>query len=294
MRGVTTVAPAAGRSKTPLRIAAEDLLRNPMGVAGLAILSTLLGLAVLAPWILSADPAAIDYGAILQPPGGNYLFGTDEIGRSILARIVYGARVTVQIVSLSIGGALVLGAAIGLVAGYFGGWVDALLMRMMDALLAFPTLVLALGIIAILGPDLVNATLAIAIVNVPSFARLVRGSVLVVREQDYVHAARALGASPVRIMRRHLLPNVMGNVIVFASLRASTTLITESALSFLGLGVQPPTPSWGYMIAIGMQYWESWWLSFFPGLAIFVTVLGLNLFGDALRDVLDPRLRRIG
>lgn len=279
-------------SNSPFRIAMEDLLRSPLGVVGLAILVALLVAAIFAPWIVSVDPAAIDYTAILQPPSADYLFGMDEIGRSILARVVFGARVTVQIVSFSIGGALIVGSAIGLIAGYFGGWTDTILMRTMDAFLAFPTLVLALGIIAILGPDLINATIAIAIVKVPSFARLVRGAVLVVREQDFVHAARALGAPPLRIMRRHLLPDVLGNVIVFASLRASAALITESALSFPGLGVQPPTPSWGCMIAIGMQYWESWWLSFFPGLAIFVTVLGLNLFGDALRDALDPRLRR--
>jgi peptide/nickel transport system permease protein len=279
-------------SDGPFMAAAKALFRHRLGQIGLTILAVVLFAAVFAPWISPHDPAAIDYASILMPPNGQYWLGTDEIGRDILSRIILGARVSVQVVIGSIGGALVVGTVIGLVSGFVGGRLDAVLMRIMDALLAFPTLVLALGIIAVLGPDLLNATLAIAIVNIPSFARLVRGAVLVVREQDYVQAARALGASPIRIMRLHLLPNVLGNVIVFTSLRASTALITESALSFLGLGVQPPTPSWGYMIAIGMDYWSSWWMSFFPGLAIFLTVLGLNLLGDGLRDVLDPRLSR--
>jgi ABC-type dipeptide/oligopeptide/nickel transport system permease subunit len=260
-----------------------------MGLLGGGILLLLALVALLAPLITTVGPAEIDYTAILQPPSANYIFGTDEIGRSVYSRTVYGARIALFIVVASVGLALIVGTLIGLISGYTGGRTDTVVMRIMDAVLAFPTLVLALAIVAIMGPSLINALIAIAIVSIPSFARLARGSVLVVRELDYVKAARVLGASRARIMFLHIAPNIMPNVIVFASLTASAALITESGLSFLGLGVQPPTPSWGYMVAIGMNYWTSWWMSFFPGLSIFLTVLGFNLFGDALRDVLDPR-----
>jgi ABC-type dipeptide/oligopeptide/nickel transport system permease subunit len=267
------------------------LLRHPMGIAGALILVIVTAAALLAPWITSVDPAAIDYTAIRQPPSANYLFGTDEIGRSIYARTVWGARVALVIVLGSVGAAAVVGTALGLVAGHFGGWVDTVVMRVMDTLLAFPTLVLALSIVAILGPSLTNAVIAIALANMPGFARLARGAVLSLRESEFVLAARVLGAGHVRTMLRHLLPNILAQVTVFASLTASAALITESGLSFLGLGVRPPTPSWGQMVAIGMDYWTSWWISFFPGAAIFVTVLGFNLLGDALRDINDPRLK---
>lgn len=267
----------------------RSLAGHPMGLLGGGILLLLALVAFLAPLITTVGPADIDYTAILQPPSANYIFGTDEIGRSVYSRTVYGARIALFIVVASVGLALIVGTLIGLISGYAGGRTDTVVMRIMDAVLAFPTLVLALAIVAIMGPSLINALIAIAIVSIPSFARLARGSVLVVRELDYVKAARVLGASRARIMFLHIAPNIMPNVIVFASLTASAALITESGLSFLGLGVQPPTPSWGYMVAIGMNYWTSWWMSFFPGLSIFLTVLGFNLFGDALRDVLDPR-----
>ena len=267
----------------------RSLSVHPMGLLGGGILLLLALVALLAPLITTVGPAEIDYTAILQPPSANYIFGTDEIGRSVYSRTVYGARIALFIVVASVGLALIVGTLIGLISGYTGGRTDTVVMRIMDAVLAFPTLVLALAIVAIMGPSLINALIAIAIVSIPSFARLARGSVLVVRELDYVKAACVLGASRARIMFLHIAPNIMPNVIVFASLTASAALITESGLSFLGLGVQPPTPSWGYMVAIGMNYWTSWWMSFFPGLSIFLTVLGFNLFGDALRDVLDPR-----
>ncbi|MHA6730272.1 ABC transporter permease [Devosia sp. A369] len=269
----------------------RSLLEHKLGRVGLVISSLVLAVAILAPWIAPYDPAAIDWNAVLSPPSAQYWFGTDEIGRDIFSRILWGARVSVHIVVLSIVIAMVIGSVIGLVASYVGGWVDGLLMRIMDGLLAFPMLVLALGIIAILGPDLNNAVIAIALVNVPSFARLVRGVGLTIRNQDYIAAATSYGAAPLRIMLRHFLPNASGQIIVFASLKASTALITESALSFLGLGVQPPTASWGTMMAIGLDYLSYWWMSIFPGLAIFITILGLNFLGDAVRDVMDPRLQ---
>ena len=270
--------------------AALRLWRHKLGRLGLFVILGITVCAVFAPLISPHDPTFVDYDAVLVSPNSKFLMGTDEIGRDILSRVIYGSRVSLQIVFVAIALSLFLGSIIGLAAGYFGGWIDDLLMRIMEGLLAFPMIVLALAIIAVLGPSLVNAMIALAIVNVPGFARLVRSQVLVVKEIDYVQAAGAIGCSHWRILVKHVWPNVTGNVFVYASLRGSTALITESALSFLGLGVQPPTPSWGYMVAIGMQYWQEWWMSFFPGLAIFLTVLGLNFFGDALRDVLDPRL----
>ena len=271
--------------------ALRRLARHRLGCAGLAVALIVAFAAAFAPWVAPYDPAGIDYEAILSPPDAKYWLGTDEIGRDILSRIIEGAQVSVQVVFLAIAIAFVAGSLIGLASGYFGGIVDDVVMRIMDGLLAFPILVLALAIVAVLGPDLINAMIAIAIVNVPGFARLVRGQVLSIRELEFVQAARALGASDLRIMLRHILPSVIGNVIVYASLRASTALITEASLSFLGLGAQPPTPTWGGMLATGMQYWDAWWMSVFPGLAIFLSALALNFLGDGLRDALDSRLQ---
>jgi peptide/nickel transport system permease protein len=293
---VNAPAPALARPVLPASEGAflrglRRLLRHRLGRIGLAISMIVAFAAVFSPWVAPFDPSGIDYEAILAPPDGKYWLGTDEIGRDILSRIVEGARVSIQVVFLAIALAFVAGSLIGLASGYFGGLVDDVVMRIMDGLLAFPILVLALAIVAVLGPDLTNAMIAIAIVNVPGFARLVRGQVLSIRELEFVQAARALGASDIRIMLRHILPSVIGNVIVYASLRASTALITESSLSFLGLGAQPPTPTWGGMLATGMQYWDAWWMSVFPGLAIFLSALALNFLGDGLRDALDSRLQ---
>ena len=271
--------------------AGRRLLRHRLGRVGLAILLIVCFAAAFAPWVAPFDPAGIDYDAILSPPDLKYWLGTDEIGRDILSRVIEGARVSIRIVILAIVLAFIAGTLIGLASGYFGGVVDDVVMRVMDGLLAFPILVLALAIVAVLGPDLLNAMIAIAIVNVPGFARLVRAQVLSIRELDFVQAARALGATDWRIMLRHVFPSVIGNVIVYASLRASTALITESSLSFLGLGAQPPVPSWGGMLSTGMQYWDAWWMSVFPGAAIFLTALGLNFLGDGVRDALDSRLQ---
>ena len=278
-------------SEGALLRAIRRLVRHRLGCAGLAVSMLVAFAAAFAPWISPFDPAGIDYEAILSPPDAKYWLGTDEIGRDSLSRIIQGAQVSVQVVFLAIAIAFVAGSLIGLASGYFGGVVDDVVMRIMDGLLAFPILVLALAIVAVLGPDLINAMIAIAIVNVPGFARLVRGQVLSIRELEFVQAARALGASDMRIMLRHILPSVIGNVIVYASLRASTALITEASLSFLGLGAQPPTPTWGGMLATGMQYWDAWWMSVFPGLAIFLSALALNFLGDGLRDALDSRLQ---
>lgn len=273
----------------PWLIVTRRVCRHYLGATALVILAIVVFVSVFAPLIAPYDPSFINYDRFLAPPSPQHWFGTDELGRDILSRVIYGGRVSLQIVVLSVALAIVVGSVIGLVSGYVGGWVDGLLMRIIDAMLAFPFLVLALTIVAVLGPDLMNATIAIAIAKVPTFARLVRAEVLTLRSIEYISAARAIGASHTRLIFRHLWPNVMGNLVVFGSLSASQTLITESALSFLGLGVRPPTPSWGYMVSLGMDNWLSWWASFFPGLAIFVTVLAFNFLGDAVRDAMDVR-----
>ena len=269
------------------------LMSTPLGAFGLVVIVILVGLAVTADAVAPYDPARQDYAAILQPPSAQHWMGTDNLGRDVLARVIYGSRVSLMVGLLAVGLSVLTGSVIGLVSGYLGGWVDEVLMRFMDAIYAFPALLLALAITAVLGPGLVNVVVAIGIVYTPIFARLTRGQTLSVRERDFVTAAVALGARDERLLARHIWPNVTAAIIVQGSLSVSFAIITEAALSFLGVGVQPPTASWGAMLRTGYSYMElAWWLSVFPGAAIFVTVLGLNVFGDALRDVLDPRLRR--
>lgn len=276
--------------RSPGAIIMRRILTSWQGQFGVVVLAVIVSLGLLAPWIAPYSPTDIDPEAFSMPPSAAHWFGTDEIGRDVLSRVLHGATVSLQVVVFAIGLALVVGSVLGLISGWLGGGWDALIMRVMDAFLAFPLLVLALSIVAVLGPDLMNAMFAIAITKMPGFARLVRAEVLSLREVDYVVAAQAAGASPWRILSRHIWPNVSGNVIVYGSLSASQALITENALSFLGLGVQPPTPSWGYMVATGIQFYQSWWMSFFPGLAIFLMVLALNFLGDAVRDAFDARL----
>jgi peptide/nickel transport system permease protein len=287
---MSTVVAAPIRS--PSAIFAQRVTSSWQGAFGLWVLGAVLFAGILAPWIAPYSPLDIDPENFVGAPSAKHWFGTDEIGRDILSRVLHGATVSLQVVVLAIGLALVAGSALGLVSGWLGGAWDSAIMRTMDALLAFPLLVLALAIVAVLGPDLMNAMLAIAVTKTPGFARLVRGEVLALKNVEYVKAARAAGSTDFRILTRHIWPNVSGNVIVYGSLSASQALITESALSFLGLGAQPPTPSWGYMIATGIQYHQAWWISFFPGLAIFLTVLAFNFLGDAVRDALDSRLGR--
>jgi len=283
-------APPSRAGASAYRLAWGRMLRHRLGCTGLVVCLLVVLMALLAPVLAPHDPSEIFYDAILSPPSWNFPLGTDDLGRDILSRLLYGAQASLQVTFLSIAGAILIGSALGTLSGYAGGWVDNLIMRIVDGMLAFPMLVLALGIVSVLGPSLTNAMIAITIVNIPSFARLVRAQVLTVRELDFVTAARALGAGDIRIMLHHVWPSVVGNVIVYASLRASAALITESSLAFLGLGAQPPTPSWGQMLSTAMQYWDAWWMSVFPGVAIFVTVLALNFIGDGLRDALDSRL----
>lgn len=270
-------------------------LRIRLAGVGLVIVLTLIVMAVFANVIAPRDPLAAAYADVLHPPGATYRLGTDDLGRDVLSRLIYGARVSLQVGLISIAVALAFGVTIGLMAGYWSGRVDDVLMRVMDAISAFPSLVLALAMTAALGMGIGNAMIAIGIVYTPLFARLVRSQALTVRELDYVTAAQALGASPFRTMLRHIWPNVTAPIIVQASLSVSSAIITEASLSFLGVGVRPPTPSWGSMLSVGYQYLEiAPWLSIVPGLAIFITVLGLNFVGDGLRTALDPRLARRG
>jgi peptide/nickel transport system permease protein len=271
------------------------VLRTRGAGLGLAVTVLTVLLALGADVVSPYSPATQDYGAILSPPSLEHLMGTDNLGRDTLSRIIHGTRVSIQAGLVSVGLAAVVGTLLGLVAGYRGGWVDDLLMRLCDALWSFPTLVLALAIAAALGPGLTNAMIAIGVVFTPVFARLVRGSALSVREREFVLAARVVGAGDGRIMRLHVLPNVLAPVIVQGSLLVALAIVVEATLSFLGLGTQPPEPSWGSMLKAASQYMQvAPWLSFFPGFAIFVSVLGLNLLGDGLRRALDPRLRERG
>lgn len=255
-----------------------------------ALLVTIAALAaLLAPWLAPHDPEALDFTSVLAPPSAAHWFGTDELGRDALSRILYGARASLFVGFVSVAGSLVVGTLAGLTAGFLGRMVDALIMRVMDVIFAFPSILLALAITAALGPSLGNAILAIAVVNLPIFARIARAQALVLRELEFVEAKRALGFGSPHILFRTILPNALPPVIVQGSLLFATAIITESYLSFLGLGVQPPTPTWGNMLRNAIGFLDlAPWLAWFPGLAIFVTVLGFNVLGDGLRDRLDP------
>lgn len=270
----------------------RQTLRRPQTAVGTVIVVSIAGIAILGPELLGTDPMTQDLSNRLQPPSLAHPFGTDRLGRDVFARIVHGARVSLGIAVAVTAIRLVLGVAIGLLAGYGGGWVDELLMRVVDLLFAFPGIVLALVIAGIAGPSLTNVLLALAVVGWGTYARVVRSEVLSVRERDYVTASRLSGTPHHRIVLEHVLPNVLGPTIVLATLDIGTVVLATAGLSFLGLGAQPPTPEWGTMIAAGRHYLQTaWWLVNVPGLAIVVTVLGFTLLGDGLRDVLDPEGR---
>ena len=273
-------------------IAVQQFRHSVVGIVGLVIVMLFLAVTVAAPWIAPYDPVYADFANVLAPPSWTHPFGTDDIGRDILSRVIHGARISLGAGLAPVALALAVGLPLGLLAGYAGGMIDNVLMRAVEVILAFPTLVLALGITAILGPKLSHALLAIGLVFVPNFARLIRGQVLSVRENDFVTAARALGGTDTRVVVQHVLPNCVAPLLVQSSFAISFAILVEAALSFLGLGTQPPTPSWGIMLSQGRGYLEQApWLGAFPGVAIFITVLGFNLVGDGLRDALDPRLK---
>ena len=270
--------------------------RNPRMLVGGALVAVLLFVALFGPLVAPYDPIKVDVSQTLIPPGARHWLGTDDLGRDVFSRVLWGARVSLSVGLISVTIGFLLGVSIGLLAGYLGGTVDLIAMRGIDALLAFPALVLAIAITAALGPQIQNAMIAIGIVAVPGYARLTRGQVLSVRAREYITAARTIGVTPFWIVARHVFPNVVNALIVQATLATAFAILAEAALSFLGLGPQPPYPSWGQDINYSQRYLANlqWWMSAGPGIAIFVAVFAFNFLGDALRDALDPRLRRAG
>ena len=266
--------------------------RNPLAMVGLAIVIVLLVLAAAAPLIATHSPIAQDLTNRLQPPNAAHWFGTDELGRDIYSRVVYGARITLTIVALVAILVAPIGLLVGTVAGYLGGWVDAVLMRVTDIFLAFPRLILALAFVAALGPGIENAVIAIALTTWPPYARIARAETLTLRNSDFIYAARLQGASAPRIVWRYVVPLCLSSVIVRVTLDMAGIILTAAGLGFLGLGAQPPSPEWGAMISSGRRYiLDQWWVATMPGLAICIVSLGFNLLGDGLRDVLDPKQR---
>ncbi|RLE55875.1 MAG: D,D-dipeptide ABC transporter permease [Thermoprotei archaeon] len=273
------------------------LTRSPTAIAGLVLSMSFIILGIVGPYIAPYNPIEIDFEKMhelrLQPPSWEHPFGTDEFGRDLFSRVLCGARISLMVAIVVLSIAIPLGIVLGLIAGYFGGVVDEVIMRVTDVFLSFPGLILAIAFSAAFGASIWSAMAAIALVWWPPYVRVVRGQVLQIKESLFVEAAKALGLNPLKIMFRHILPNALTPVIVLATLDFGSVILVAAALSFIGLGAQPPTPEWGRLVADGRAYFpEKWWYVFFPGLAIFLTALGWNLLGDALRDVLDPRYRR--
>lgn len=275
------------------RIVWRQLRRNRAAMIGAVLLAVEIFVALAAAWVAPYDPYKQQPRSALQPPSREHWFGTDDTGRDLLSRVIYGTRISLRVglISVGIGGSI--GITLGIAAGYRGGFVDNAIMRGMDLLLAFPGILLALAIIAILGPSLFNVMIAVGVSAIPSYTRVARGATLSLRDREFVVSARAIGARDLRITLKYILPNVLPPLIVLATLGIAGAILTAAGLSFIGLGAVPPTPEWGAILTLGRKYInQAWWYTTFPGLAIMVTVLGINMLGDALRDALDPRLRR--
>ena len=285
--------PGRGAWAAPVRTFFSRLFKQDiLGTVCAGLLAAIVVCALLAPWIAPYDFDAIDLTSLMQGPSWSHHLGTDELGRDILSRIIWGARISLSVGFLSVSLGALAGVSLGIISGYYGGWVDAAIMRFCDLLLAFPGILLAIAVIAVLGPGITNVIYAVAIFSIPVFARLARGTTLQLKRTVYVDASRAIGVTDWVIMMRHILPGTLPNVIVYFSMRIGTSILTAAALSFIGLGAQPPSPEWGAMLADGRTYMGvADHLTVFPGIAIFVTVLAFNLFGDGLRDALDPKLR---
>jgi len=284
-------APEATARRRFVRLLAERLRANRLALAGLVLVAALALAAIAAPWVAPHDPTAIDARLILAAPSAQHLLGTDDLGRDVLSRMIFGARISLAVGFVSVGIAVFIGTTLGACAGFFGGIVDSLVMRFVDIMLCFPSTFLILTVIAFIGPSIWNVMFVIGVTGWMGVCRLVRAEFLSLRERDFVVAARAIGAGDARLIFRHILPNAMAPVLVAAVLGVAGAILTESGLSFLGLGVQPPTPSWGNILTAGKDNIDvAWWLSFFPGIAITLTMLGYNMLGEGLRDALDPRL----
>jgi len=271
----------------------ERFRMNRMALAGSVLVLLLFVISFLAPWISPYDPEAIDLKLVLAEPSRSHLFGTDQLGRDVLARMIWGAQISLKVGFVATGIAVLIGIVLGALAGYYGRWVDTAIMRFVDIMLCFPSFFLILAVIAFMEPSIFNIMAVIGFTSWMGITRLVRAEFLSLKERDFVLAVKAMGAGAPRIIFGHILPNAMAPVLVAATLGIASAVLTESALSFLGIGVQPPTPSWGNMLTQGQSVLGiAWWLSFFPGMAILVTVLGYNLLGEGIRDAIDPRLRQ--
>ena len=271
------------------------LKKNKMALLGLVILCILVLLALFADVIANYDTVVIkqNLGSRLQGPSATHWLGTDEFGRDIFARLIHGARVSLKVGIVAVGISIICGGTLGALAGYYGGKLDNIIMRIMDIFLAVPSILLAIAIVSALGPSIINLMVAISVSNIPRYARIVRASVLSIRDQEFVEAAKAIGASNARIIFRHIIPNSLAPVIVQGTLGVASAILSTAGLSFIGLGIQPPAPEWGSMLSGGRQYLRyAWWVTTFPGVAIMITILSLNLLGDGLRDALDPRLKQ--
>lgn len=282
-----------GQSQHGLREIFKRLSRAPLAMIGLAIVVVLVFTAVFADYIAPFGYADQDLMAAFEEPSKAHLFGTDEFGRDIFSRIIYGSRISLQVGFIAVGIAVFAGGFLGAIAGYYGGKADNLIMRAMDVLLSIPSILLAIAIAASLGPGLFNLMIAVGISSTPNYARIVRGSVLSIRNQEFVEAAKAVGSSDLRIILKHIIPNCLAPIIVQATLGVAIAILTAAGLSFIGLGIQPPIPEWGAMLSGGREYIRDYaYMTIFPGLAIMITILALNFLGDGLRDALDPKLKR--
>lgn len=282
----------AARQRHPALDSAIKIVRSPVGAGSSAVILGLIAVAALAPWIAPFDPQEISRDKLVAPGEAGHLLGADGIGRDILSRLMYGARISLYAGFLTVGFGTLVGAVVGLVSGFAGGWVDLTIQRVVDAIQSLPAILLAMAIVSVIGPSTTNGVLAIAVVVAVNNSRVVRGAVFSVKENTYIEAARSIGASPLRVMTRHILPNVVAPILILISAGFGSAILIEGALSFLSLATQPPTPSWGLMISRGRSSLETApWLSLFSGLAISITVLSFNMLGDVVRDVLDPRLR---
>lgn len=276
----------------PWREAWREFKKNKIAVIGFCIVLFFILLAVFAPWIAKEGINEQDMANRLLPPSGDNWLGTDDLGRDILSRVIFGARISLWVGFFSVIGSIVVGSLLGIIAGYYGRWIDTIISRFFDIMLAFPSILLAIAIVAVLGPSLRNALIAIAIINVPNFGRLIRSKVLSIKEDEYITAAKAVGMKDTRILFHHILPNSMAPVIVQGTLAVATAILEAAALGFLGLGAQPPDPEWGKMLADSKNYLQTApWTMIFPGIAIMLTVLGFNLMGDGLRDAMDPKMK---
>lgn len=289
---IRETASASGQVRSPFREFWRRMLRQKIAMIACLLLMLLALAAIFAPWLAPYDPTAADYENVLAGPSAVHWAGTDAFGRDVFSRIIYGGRISLAVgfLSVSLGG--IAGILLGLMSGFYGRWIDSVIMRFCDVLLAFPGILLAIGVIAILGPGIDNVIYAVAVFSVPVFARLVRGSTLALKQAVYVDAARAIGVKNRLLMLRHILPGALPSVIVYFSMRIGTSILTAASLSFIGLGAQPPSPEWGAMLADGRSFiGVASNVTLYPGLAIFVTVLAFNLLGDGLRDALDPKLK---